>query len=174
MRSYRSDILEDRATNRVRVGALPPLVRSRLGYLVTANDVQELRAAVATGRLPADFEAKLTKLGEGSLIERYVEHNSRLIFALLVAAQQGSFSGASVSDRERLLRVLAYVRKDDDAIPDYLSGGFVDDQQEVRATAMELGPLLQDYRGWRLRNEVPCMWWSGDLRASACRSAAPA
>ena len=174
MRSYRSDILEDRATNRVRVGALPPLVRSGLGYLVTANDVQELRTALATGRLPADFEAKLTKLGEGSLIERYVEHNCRLIFALLVASQQGSFSEASASDRERLLRVLAYVRKDDDAIPDYLSGGFIDDQQEVRAAAMELGPLLQDYRAWRLRHQVPGMWLSGDWKPRTCRAGATA
>jgi hypothetical protein len=171
MRSYRSDVLEDRAASRVRVGALPPLVRSGLGYLVTANEVQELRAAVVKGRLPADFEAKLAKLGEGSLVERYVEHNSRLFFALLLAAMKGSFSGVSASDRERLLRVLAYVRKDDDAIPDYLSGGFMDDQQVVRAAATELGSLLQAYRGWRLRNEVPYMWWSGDLRASACRSA---
>jgi len=174
MRSYRSDILEQRATNRVRVGVQPPLVRSGFGYLVTANDVQDLRAAVVKGRLPADFEAKLTKLGEGSLIERYVEHNCRLIFALLVAALQGSFIQASASDRERFLRVLAYVRKDDDAIPDYLSGGYMDDQQEVRTAATELGSLLQAYRGWRLRHEVPCMWLSGDWRPGACRPEAPA
>jgi hypothetical protein len=171
MRSYRSDVFEDRATERVRVGALPPLVRSGLGYLVTANDVQELRAALVNGRLPSDFEAKLTKLGEGSLVERYVEHNSRLFLALLLAAMKGSFSGASASDRERLLRVLAYVRKDDDAIPDYLSGGFMDDQQEVRAAATELGPLLQAYRGWRLRHEVPYMWCGGDWKSGACTHA---
>ena len=174
MRSYRSDVLEDRATNQVRVGLQPPLVRSGLGYLVTANDIQELRAAVVKGRQPADFEAKLTKLGEGSLIERYVEHNCRLIFALLVAAQQGSFSEASASDRERLLRVLAYVRKDDDAIPDYLSGGYMDDQQEVRAAATELGSLLQAYRAWRLRHQVPDMWRSEDWKSRTCRTGATA
>ena len=99
----------DRATSHVRAGAQPPLVRSGLGYLVTADDVQELRTALATGRLPADFEAKLTKLGEGNLLERYVEHNSRLFFALLLASTKSSFRDASASDRERLLRVLAYV-----------------------------------------------------------------
>ena len=158
MRSYRSDVLEDCATNQVRVGSQPPVVRSGLVYLVTPNDVQELRTALVKGRLPPDFEAKLAKLGEGSLVERYVEHNSRLFFALLLAAVESSFLKASASDRERLLRVLAYVRKDDDAIPDYLSGGFMDDHQEVRAAAMELGPLLQDYRAWHLRYKVPGMW----------------
>jgi hypothetical protein len=174
MRSYRTDVLEDRATHQVRVGAQPPLVRSGLGYLVTANDVQELRTALATGRLPADFEAKLTKLAKGNLIERYVERNSRLFFALLLASMRSSFSEASASDRERLLRVLAYVRKDDDAIPDYLSGGFFDDQQEVRAAAMELGRLLQAFRDWRLRHQVPGMWRSEDWKPRTCRAGAMA
>jgi hypothetical protein len=128
--------------------------------MVTPDDVRAMRTALIQGRLPADFEAKLARLGEGSLLERYVEHNSRLFFALLLAAVESSFLKASASDRERLLRVLAYVRKDDDAIPDYLPGGFTDDQQEVRAAAMELGPLLQDYRAWRLRHQVPGMWRS--------------
>jgi hypothetical protein len=127
-------------------------------YLVTPNDVQEMRTALFKGRLPPDFEAKLSRLGEGSLVERYVEHYSRLFFGLLLVAMESSFLKATASDRERLLRVLAYVRKDDDAIPDYLPGGFMDDHQEVRAAAMELGPLLQDYMAWRLRHQVPRMW----------------
>lgn len=138
------------------------MVRSGLTHLVTANDVQELRTALVTGKLPPDFEAKLARLAEGNLLERYVEHNSRLFFALLLASSNSSFRQASHSDRERLLRVLAYVRKDDDAIPDYLSGGFVDDHQEVRAAATELAPLLQAYRAWRLRHQVPGMWPSED------------
>jgi len=79
-------------------------------------------------------------------------------FGLLQAAVESSFLKATASDRERLLRVLAYVRKDDDAFPDYLAGGFEDDHQEVRTAAMELGPLLHDYRAWRLRHQVPGMW----------------
>lgn len=158
MRSYGSGPIEHYAANQVRVGAQHPSVRSGLAYLVTPNDVQAMRAALIKGRLPADFDAKLARLGEGSLVERYVEHNSRLFFALLLAALETSFSKASASDRERLLQVLAYVHKEDDAIPDYLPGGFMDDQREVRAAAMELGPLLQDYRAWRLRHQVPGMW----------------
>ena len=102
-------------------------------------------------------------MAEGSLVERYLEQNSRLFFALLVAASEGSFIRATPSDRERLLRVLAYVRKDDDAIPDYLPSGFMDDQQEVRASAMELDPLLQAFKAWRLRHQVPAMWRSAAL-----------
>ena len=174
MKSYRSDVLRDPVPHQGCRCAQPPLVRSGLGYLVTANDVQELRTALVTGKLPADFEAKLTRLGKGSLVERYVEHNSRLFFALLLASMKSSFREASTSDRERLLRVLAYVRKDDDAIPDYLSGGFIDDQQEVRAAAMELGPLLQAYRAWRLRHQVPAMWQSEDWSSCTCRTVATA
>lgn len=127
-------------------------------YLVTPHDVQGLRSALAQGRLPADLETKLARLAGGSLSERYVEQNCRLVVALLLAAQENSFTQATPADRERLLRVLAYVRKDDDAIPDYKPGGFFDDQQEVRAAATELKPLLLDFKVWRLRHQVPGMW----------------
>ena len=110
-------------------------VRQGLLCLVTPQEVHELRLALVKRGLPPDFEAKLSRLGEGNLIQRYVEQNSRLFFALLLAASESSFIRATPSDRERLLRVLAYVRKDDDAIPDYLPSGFMDDQQEVRAAA---------------------------------------
>jgi hypothetical protein len=151
-------MLEDRVTNRVRLGAQMPVMPSGLLHLVTVHDVQGMRSALARGGLPPDFETKLAKLGEGSLMHRYVEQNSRLFFALLLAALEMSFTEATLADRERLLRVLAYVRKDDDAIPDYQSGGFIDDQQQVRAAVMELSPLLQAFKAWRLRHQVPGMW----------------
>ena len=134
------------------------MARPGLLYLVTAHDVQGLRSALAQGRLPADLETKLARLAGGSLSERYVEQNCRLIVALLLAAQQNSFTQVTPADRERLLRVLAYVRKDDDAIPDYRPDGFADDQQEVRSAATELNPLLLDFKVWRLRHQVPGMW----------------
>ena len=136
------------------------MARPGLLYLVTAHDVQGLRSALAQGRLPADLETKLARLAGGSLSERYVEQNCRLIVALLLAAQQNSFTQATPADRERLLRVLAYVHKDDDAIPDYKPGGFFDDQQEVRAAATELNHMLQSFKVWRLRHQVPGMWLS--------------
>jgi len=158
MRSWRSSVGEEGAANQVRFGAQTPPVRPGLLHLVTAHDVQELISALAKGRLPPDFEAKLTRLGEGSLIQRYVEQHSRLFFALLLASLESSFAQATPTERERLLRVLAYVRKDDDAIPDYRQDGFIDDQQEVRVAAMELAPMLQAFKVWRLRHQVPGMW----------------
>lgn len=158
MKSCRSSVLEDCATNQVRLGTQMSVTPSGLLHLVTAHDVQGVRSALARGRLPPDFETKLAKLGEGSLIDRYVEQNSRLFFALLLAALETSFTEATPADRERLLRVLAYVRKDDDAIPDYQAGGFIDDQQQVRAAAVELSRLLRAFKVWRLRHQVPAMW----------------
>ena len=151
-------MVDDSATNQVWFGAQMQVPRPGLLHLVTAHDIQRLRTALAHGRLPLDFEAKLARLGEGSLIHRNVEQNSRLFFALLLAALECSFTGAAPADRDRLLRVLAYVHKDDDAIPDYRPDGFVDDHQEVRAAAMELARLLHAFKVWRLRHQVPAMW----------------
>lgn len=158
MRSWRSSILEDCATDQVRSAAQMTMARPGLLYLVTAHDVQGLRSALAQGRLPADLETKLARLTGGSLSERYVEQNCRLFVALLLGAPESSFTEATPADRERLLRVLAYVRKDDDAIPDYRPDGFTDDQQEVRAAAKELNPVLLAFKVWRLRHQVPGMW----------------
>jgi hypothetical protein len=158
MKSWRSSAVENCATDQVRSVAPMPIAQPGLLYLVTAHDVQGLRSALAQGKLPADLETKLARLAGGSLSERYVEQNCRLIVALLQAAQENSFTQATPADRERLLRVLAYVRKDDDAIPDYRPDGFADDQQEVRSAATELNPLLLDFKVWRLRHQVPGMW----------------
>ena len=155
MKSWRSSVVENCATDQVRPVAPMTMAQPGLLYLVTAHDVRGLRSALAQGRLPPDLEAKLAS---GSLSERYVEQNCRLIVALLLAAQQNSFTKATPAERERLLRVLAYVRKDDDAIPDYRPGGFIDDQQEVRAAATELNHVLLAFKVWRLRHQVPGMW----------------
>jgi hypothetical protein len=130
------------------------------GYLhvVTVHDLRDLRDALGRGRIPPDFEAKLSKLAAGDLSRRSIEQNCRTIIALLQAAREGSFKEANSADCERLLTVLAYVRKDDDMIADYRSDGFVDDQQVTRATTTELDRLLQEFKSWRLRHQVPAMW----------------
>jgi hypothetical protein len=120
--------------------------------------MKALLDVLARGALPLDFEAKLARLDEGDLMRRFVAQNSRLFAALLLAARDGFFQEASLADRERLLRVLAYVRKDDDAIADYRPDGYMDDQQEVRAAVTELDPLLKSFKAWRLRHQVPGMW----------------
>jgi hypothetical protein len=158
MNTRSSIVVADCAVNQVRLGAQTPQLPPGLLYLVTTHDVQSLRNALARGTAPTDLEAKLARLAGGSLGECYVEHNSRLFLALLLAAQANAFTIATPAQREQLLRVLAYVRKDDDAIPDYRPDGFSDDQQEVRAAATELHSLLLDFKVWRLRNQVPGMW----------------
>jgi hypothetical protein len=158
MKSWRSSTVENPAPYQVRWGAQTSMVHAGLLHLVTPHDVQALRSALAIGSLPLDFEVKLNRLRRGEIIHRYVEQNSRLIFELLLASLDGSFNGATPVQREHLLRLLAYVRKDDDAIPDYLSNGFTDDQQAVHAAASELAPILQAFKAWRLRHQVPKMW----------------
>ncbi len=127
-------------------------------FLVTAHDSKNLAEALSRGMVPADFEAKLRKLANGDLIQRSIERNCRTMISLLQAVREGSFERASSSDCEQLLRVLAYVRKDDDAIADYRSDGFIDDHREVQAVAKEMVKLLESFKAWRLRHQVPAMW----------------
>ena len=110
--------IEARAAGRSPVAGLPPPAQPGLLYLVTDHELQALRSA-GPGGLPVDLESKLVRLAGKGLIHRSVERNCRLFVALLLAANEGFFGEASREERERLLRVLAYVRKDDDAIPDY-------------------------------------------------------
>jgi hypothetical protein len=142
-----------------RTGPRPALRPSSL-YLISAHELRELREALSRGQLPADFEAKLSRLAEGDLLHRFLARNCRLFTLLLLAAQEGAFKEANPAQCDRLLRVLAYVRKNDDAVPDYRVGGFVDDQQEVRAALDEFQDLLKAFKLWRLRHQVPELWLS--------------
>jgi hypothetical protein len=126
--------------------------------------LEALRETLARGGLPPDLLGKLGKMTGGDLSHRFIEQNCRLFAALLLATQENSFREVSGAERERLLRVLAYVRKDDDAIPDYTPEGFTDDQQEVRAVMVELGGLFQAFKAWRLRHQVPAMWFDHGVR----------
>lgn len=160
MKSYSTmanDISKDAET---RSGILPFVATPGFLNLVTPQELAQLREALMDGRAPRDLELKLTRLGNGSLLHRFVEQNSRRIIALLVAAYNGDFREANRASLERLLRVLAYVRKEDDANPDQHPDGLVDDQQEIRAMLSEMGDLLQSFKAWRLRNQVPGMWES--------------
>ena len=129
-------------------------------YLITPGDLEDLRSALMRGALPTDLEIKLRGLAQGSLLHQSVEQNCRLFTSLLLAAEHSSFNEASRADLDRLLRVLAYVRKENDAISDFKPNGFVDDQQEVRAAASELSVLLRRFKDWRLRTQVPDLWTS--------------
>jgi hypothetical protein len=54
--------------------------------------------------------------------------------------------------------VIQLLRKDDDAIPDYKPGGLTDDQREMRAATVALDGLIQAFKAWRLRHQVPMMF----------------
>ena len=127
-------------------------------HMVTQHDVRDLEIDLNRGNVPTDFESKLEGLATQSLLHRSVERNCRLFIALLQAAHKDEFKQLIPSAKERLLRVLAYVRKDDDAIADYKQNGFVDDQREVQAAVADLGMLLSSFKSWRLCHQVPGLW----------------
>ncbi len=164
MKGCVGEMIQGRIHDQAQPGAQVAPTRPSFLCLVTSHDMQDLGNALARGNLPPDFEAKLRRLAGNSLLHRFVEQNCRLFVALLSAIQDGSFCNARQADRDRLLQVLAYVRKDDDEVPDYKPGGFVDDQREVRAATVEMSLLLQGCKAWRLRHQVPGMWLSQVVR----------
>lgn len=136
------------------------LLHSEFLHLVTRLELEDLRRTLTFthGDLPPDLETKLGRLASQGLGSQILEHHCRWFAALWIAARQGQFRDPNPEQTEKLLRVLAYVRKDDDAIPDYGPGGFTDDQHEVQAAAAELQGLLRAFKQWRLRHQVPAMW----------------
>src|SRR5208282_2996193 len=145
MKAMARRVIEDFTASPSCSGSVGPAFRSNYLHLVTSHELGELRNALAKERLPLDFEAKLVELAGGDLVHHFLEQNCRTFLALLLAAQGGAFKGANSAECERLLRVLAYVRKNDDAIPDYRPDGFADDLVEVRAVAAEFKPLLHAF-----------------------------
>ena len=143
-----------------RVHSLAGTLASQPALLqwISPHELEELRDALARGGLPPDLLGKLKRMTDGDLIHHFIEQNCRLFAALLLAKEDGRFREGSPAECERLLRVLAYVRKDDDAIPDYKPEGFTDDQREVRAAAVALDGFIQGFKAWRLRHQVPIMW----------------
>src|SRR3954462_12829220 len=115
MKSASLTSIEQQMTRHAAVRPTQTPVRPDFLHLVTAGELEGLKQAIVRRSLPMDFEAKLTRLAHGDLTHRFVERNCRLFAALLLAVQHDIF-GASKADCERLLRVLAYARKDDDSI----------------------------------------------------------
>jgi hypothetical protein len=131
---------------------------SQHGHWLTPNEVSELAGELAKGRVPADLEYKLERLRKGGLGWQFLEKQCRVIIGLIQASLEGSFRTPARAELESLLWVLAYVRKDEDAIPDYHAGGYVDDQEEMRRVTNAIEPLLQEFKAWRLQHKVPALW----------------
>jgi hypothetical protein len=100
------------------------LTQPSLLHLVNSEEVEALRKALASGIVPTDFEAKLDRLSGRGLLHQFVADNCRSFVRLLLADHPSPFHQATPAERERLLRVLAYVRKENDAIADYKPNGF--------------------------------------------------
>jgi hypothetical protein len=126
--------------------------------ILTPHELRQLDESLQRRIVPLDFESKLNRFARGNLVQRSISKHSFDFIALLLAAYHGGFQEAKTADCERLLRVLAYVRKDDDVIPDYRPDGLLDDQQEVRAVTTQLGPLLRSFKAWHLCHQVPALW----------------
>jgi hypothetical protein len=141
--------------------------RDLLG-LVSAAETAALRASLSIGKVPQDLLDKLNRLHAEDYKEHYLQRQSWVLLALLVAAGDRGFNDISPWDRERLVRMIAYVRKDDDAIPDGWPHGFDDDHDLMRLTCNQLRPVLDAFKSWRLKRQVPRLW----EMALGCGSAA--
>lgn len=122
--------------------------------------MEALLQALRRGALPPDLQAKLAGLRATDAKENYLRQSSLLLARLLMAAHTEGFCHARPGDCERLLRMLAYVRKDEDAIPDSWPGGFEDDHDLMRWVCGELRPVLEAYKAWHLVHRVPRLWSS--------------
>jgi len=159
---------------KVSAGRIPAPIRTlasqpALLQWIALQELEELRDALVRGDLPPDFLGKLKRMTDGNLTHHFIKQNCHLFAALLMARENGGFREGSPAECERLLRVLAYVRKDHDAIPDYQPHGFTDDQREIRAATIELDGLIQGFKAWRLRHQVPVMWPNRALLARQFR-----
>ena len=126
--------------------------------MVTAHELDNLRQALRSETLPLDLRAKLARLRTDDPREHFLKQRSALLIGLLTAVETGEYRLAAPEDREQLLRVLAYLRKDADAIPDSLQGGFADDHDLMRQVCNELKPVLDRYKSWHLARRVPLLW----------------
>jgi len=136
--------------------------------MVTEAEMKALCDALHQDHVPADLRAKLNRLRTDDPREFYLKQQSLLLSSLLTSPAAREFCRLRPRDCERLLRMLAYVRKDDDAIPDTWPGGMVDDHDLMRMTCTELREMLDKFKAWHLSRRVPLLW---DARAaSVCRN----
>lgn len=126
--------------------------------MVTQAELLALKRALLEGQTPADLELKLSCLEARSVMHQFIAQNCRLLLLLLKSVYAGAFSEVAPQQCDELLRVVAYVRKDDDAIADYTTGGFADDLLELRTVLSERHELVTRFKAWRLCHQVPALW----------------
>ena len=126
--------------------------------MVTEAEIKALNEALDQGHLPADLRAKLGGLRTDDPRELYLKRQSLLLGSLLMSPAAVAYCRLHPRVGERLLRMLAYVRKDDDVIPDTWSGGMADDHDLMRLTCRELREVLDTFKAWHLARRVPSLW----------------
>ena len=127
-------------------------------HMVMPAELEQLRTELLRGHVPRDLELKLQQLLDGGLMHQSLGHSCLWFLAVLQAAFDGAYRMATPEQIDFMLRVLAYVRKDDDAIHDLQPNGYTDDHQEARIASTRLQPLLLGFKQWRLRHVVPVLW----------------
>lgn len=127
-------------------------------HLVTAAEVEQLRGELRRGAVPTDLDAKLHQLLDRDLAHQSLAHACLWFIALLQATFEGAFTAATPQEIELMLQVVAYLRKDEDAIPDLQPNGYSDDQQEARSAVDRLRSLVLRFKQWRLQHVVPRLW----------------
>jgi hypothetical protein len=135
--------------------------------MVTGAELETLCDALHHEQIPPDLRAKLDRLRVDDPREYYLKQQSLLLASLLMSPAARGFCSLHPRDCERLLRMLAYVRKDDDAIPDTWPDGMTDDHDLMRLTCTELHEALNTFKSWHLLHRVPLLWHAGE--AAECR-----
>jgi hypothetical protein len=131
--------------------------------LLSDREVQDLRQSLASRVVPRDLQSKLHLLSIGDARMRFISEYSNLFLELFRSGCQGDFTQLTASDLEHVLRVLAYVRKEDDAIPDYLASGFFDDRREIGLAVTQLAPSLRKFESYRSMHGQPFKSWTWEL-----------
>jgi len=126
--------------------------------MVTKAEMENLCDSLHQGHVPSDLQAKLERLRTDDPKEFYLKQQSLLLMSLLMSPAAQSYCTLRPNVCERLLRMVAYVRKDDDAIPDTWADGMADDHDLMRMTCTELRAALDTFKAWHLSRRVPLMW----------------
>ncbi len=135
--------------------------------LVEKWELEALRTALNRGALPSHFESKLRRLAQEGLTHYFIEHTSRIFIAMWLAARRGGFLRCQPEHLDLMLKVLAYVDKENDFIPDDHPGGYTDDYEIIRNAGKQLETFVKAFKEWRLKNQVPRIWLEPQPDASA-------
>ena len=133
-------------------------VTDRALEMVTKAEMEALGDALQQNRVPQDLRAKLDWLRADDPKEFYLKQQSLLLASLLMSPAAREFCVLRPDDCERFLRMLAYVRKNDDAIPDLWPDGMADDHDLMRVTCRELREAIAAFKAWHLSRRVPLLW----------------